>query len=325
MYKEDVIKQRDTSIDILRSIAIIGIIIAHSNPNNFWIQLRGFDVILMVFLSAVCVNGFEKINYSNYVAKRSRRLILPVWIFLSIYFVGTYLFYYLPPTTEMLMSFTFLSDRYVWIIRILIILAMAAPFIYKFTNTLSFRSNVLLLITVLAIAEFIFSNTDNKYLNIILMTLPYGLVYMLGLNIKSFTQKQIKSLGLLSLFIFVIQSFYLSTISGRFIPVSEYKYPPQFYYMSYGLGVTLLLWISRSRIQRLFEVIHLDNFAKYVGKHTYWLYLWHIPVVDIVGSSYTPLLRLIIILGISLLLVYLQDQLVKKFVNNRMLISILNG
>ena len=43
------LNRRDTSIDILRFIAISGIILAHSNPGTFLTQLRGFDVVLMVF------------------------------------------------------------------------------------------------------------------------------------------------------------------------------------------------------------------------------------------------------------------------------------
>lgn len=125
------IMKRDPSIDLLRCIAIIGIIIAHCTPTSIFIQLRGFDVVLMVFLSAVCSKKFDNdFNYFDYFTKRCMRLILPVWIFLIIYYIGIYSFYYLPPFQDILSSFTFFSDRYVWIIRILVILSLLTPYIY---------------------------------------------------------------------------------------------------------------------------------------------------------------------------------------------------
>lgn len=68
------LNRRDTSIDILRFIAISGIILAHSNPGTFLTQLRGFDVVLMVFLSAVCVKGFDGVNTQVYLRKEASDL-----------------------------------------------------------------------------------------------------------------------------------------------------------------------------------------------------------------------------------------------------------
>lgn len=131
--------KRDPSIDILRFIAITGIIMAHSKPGALLTQLRGFDVILMVFLSAVCVNGkkMATVNLLDYFCKRGVRLILPVWIFLIFYYAGIYLVYYLPATKEIIASFVFLSDRYVWIIRILLLLALATPLLCRLSDSLS--------------------------------------------------------------------------------------------------------------------------------------------------------------------------------------------
>lgn len=44
---------RDNSIDILRSIALIGMIISHCEPHWTIMQFREFDVSLIVFLSGV--------------------------------------------------------------------------------------------------------------------------------------------------------------------------------------------------------------------------------------------------------------------------------
>lgn len=47
------LKKRDRSIDLLRFIALTGIVIVYIHPSEFWTQLRNFDVPLMVFLSGV--------------------------------------------------------------------------------------------------------------------------------------------------------------------------------------------------------------------------------------------------------------------------------
>lgn len=46
-------KTRDFSIDILRAIALMGIVCIHIKPSIVLAELRNFDVSLMVFLSGI--------------------------------------------------------------------------------------------------------------------------------------------------------------------------------------------------------------------------------------------------------------------------------
>ena len=59
-------KVRDQGIDVLRWLAITGIIIAHVNPSAFWLQLRSFDVPLMVLLSGICFGVSAKLGKGYY-------------------------------------------------------------------------------------------------------------------------------------------------------------------------------------------------------------------------------------------------------------------
>ena len=54
---QQTVKSRDLSYDVLRWLALTGIILVHSKPTLFWAQLRSFDVPLMVLVSAVCFTG----------------------------------------------------------------------------------------------------------------------------------------------------------------------------------------------------------------------------------------------------------------------------
>lgn len=324
---EGIRKERDASIDTLRFIAIVGILIAHCNPNQFFIQIRGFDVALMVFLSAVCTKGFDKknFNYFDFFIKRGLRLILPVWIFFAFYYVGVYAFYYLPSFSDILSSFTLTSDRYVWIIRILVVLAMLAPFMWKYANKISSLFILLTIIVGFVVSECLFKISSNISFDMVFMTVPYGMVYFLGMNINKFSRKQQLTLAGFFFISFIALSFYYGNESGKFILTSYYKSPPRFYYMSYALAATLCMWVYKKQIEGFMQKIYLLQFAKYVGSHSYWLYLWHIPIVDIVGDKFNPFMRFSIIFGGALICVMIQNTIVKRFIRNNKLTPIFNG
>lgn len=320
-------KERDTSIDILRCFAIIGIIIAHIEPSRLWVQLRGFDVVLMVFLSAVCAKGFERENfsYSKFFVKRCIRLICPVWIFFVGYYIGIYLFYYLPPLNEVIASFTLTSDRYVWIIRILVVLSILAPFIWQLTHRLSSTALLIILFGGLVLSEYLFCVYSSRIYDMIFMTIPYGMVYILGINCDRFSKKMQLALAYSFLSVFIILFIYLWIVSGECVLTSVYKYPPHFYYISYALAVTLLMWVYRNKIECVMHKLHLRPFTSYVGSHTYWLYLWHIPIVDIVQGHFNPLIRFFIIFGVAMSIIIIQDKIVNYYIKNKTWKSVFNG
>ena len=61
-------KTRDNSIDILRSFALIAIILIHCHPDsNFVCQLTEFNVPMMVFLSNFCIVSLDFHIYLEHV------------------------------------------------------------------------------------------------------------------------------------------------------------------------------------------------------------------------------------------------------------------
>lgn len=319
-------KERDLSIDILRAMAIIGIIIAHSNPSYLFIQLRSFDVVLMVFLSATCARGGvekENFNYLDFIIKRAYRLIIPVWIFLIVYYAGVYMLYYLPPYSELLASFLFISDRYVWIIRILIILAVCAPFINKWTNKIGSFYILAICASVLYLCEFIFNKGLPHIAEIILMTIPYAVVYIIGININRYNTKLI-TLIILLLIAGLSLNITLNLHNGHSIDLSKFKYPPHFMYIAYGLGVSLFLWIYRKDILIFLRHIKLDIPLLFIGQNTYWMYLLHIPFVDFAEDKYDSVIRFFIIFTGAVISVIIKN-LITKRINNYRLATIFKG
>ena len=88
-------EKRNVGIDILRVIGILLIILAHVNPPGIIFQLRNFDVVMLVILSGMLSNTSYKKSkgYFKYLVKRFIRLIIPVWIFLIVFFLGNYICY----------------------------------------------------------------------------------------------------------------------------------------------------------------------------------------------------------------------------------------
>ncbi|MFQ3221147.1 MAG: fucose 4-O-acetylase-like acetyltransferase, partial [Paraglaciecola sp.] len=103
------------------------IIFAHIGSYGVLFQIRNFDVPLMVLVSGMSFGLSYKTNeeYFNYLWKRVKRLIFPVWIFLTVYFVSLLM---LDPQSLDLDLKTVITSYlliggigYVWIIKVFIL------------------------------------------------------------------------------------------------------------------------------------------------------------------------------------------------------------
>ena len=80
--------ERKLEIDILRCLGILLVISAHcAFKNALFFEIRTFDVVLLVFISILSFQESSRSNYCNYVKKRFVKLILPIWLFLTAYFI----------------------------------------------------------------------------------------------------------------------------------------------------------------------------------------------------------------------------------------------
>ncbi|MEG2251361.1 MAG: acyltransferase family protein [Bacilli bacterium] len=130
---------RDIKIDFIRFIGISLIILAHVSPPNWLFQFRNFDVPLMVVLSGYLYSmKSKKSNQLNlqYIIKRFKRLVIPVWIFLTILFLGILVYQPRILTLKLLItSFGLYSGiGYVWIIRVYLIIALFGESVSNFIN-----------------------------------------------------------------------------------------------------------------------------------------------------------------------------------------------
>jgi len=331
---------RDTRIDILRAIAIIAIIIAHSGVNPLVAQIRNFDVILMTLLLGLSFRMSikkKKIDYIDYVKKRFKRLIIPTWLFLTFFFLLYYVIklirgdqYYFNMRV-IIGSYTLLDGiGYIWIMRVFFIVALVNPLLIAVSNKIKNNIVYFLLISVAYILYSIMVKFGYLYLNgtifklyseIFLCGMAYSLVAAIGLRLIDLRQIDIFKLAILSAIALLALAIYYN-----FAYTQPFKYPPRLYYISYGLFVSFLLYwmIGFPKIKKVFE----NKFIMFLSENSIWLYFWHIIYVYVIilfGNNYKLLanhsiVRFCFIFLLAFLSTYLHS-LIKKKVNEHLPIA----
>ncbi|NJB86537.1 fucose 4-O-acetylase-like acetyltransferase [Lewinella marina] len=328
-------------IDLLRSIGLLMIIAAHLSPPALLHQLRNFDVPLMVLISGASFQTSHRSGelYPRYVWKRFKRLIVPVWIFLTLRFV---VFYLASPNHPIMdpagiRDSYLLSDRidYLWIIRVFFLVALVAPLLYRlnqkirsgrvFFSLLFFGMGAYQLARHLEL-ETIFGAMFTGFAHSALYYLiPYGLVYLLGMRLINLSRPVQWRLFWFFMASFALWGIGLAQFTGDWVSTQQYKYPVAFYYLSYAMAVSLLLWIKGEDIWS-----RLGNWGRryihFISRHSIWLYLWHIPLVRAAGYVDLPFeaeYPLVIVLATCLAALQMRviEALVLSWVSNRAVIK----
>lgn len=128
----------------MRAIGIALVILAHVGMPDIIHNIRSFDVVMLVVISAMSFveSGGLKHGYLQYVQKRFKRLILPTWIMLTIFFllieaISFFLQGKLQYSIKTVILSFFLATGglpYIWIVRVFFIIAILSPFIERIAN-----------------------------------------------------------------------------------------------------------------------------------------------------------------------------------------------
>lgn len=323
---------RDYKIDILRFVGLAMIILAHSGPPGSISQLRNFDVPLMVLISGLSFGLSYKAGaaYGSYVWKRVKRLVFPVWIFLTVYFIGHWLIDANHPTLEqrnLLLSYGLIGGiGYVWIIRVFLLVALVAPFIYALhKNT---RSQMKFFFTVIA---FLLSYEALRYVSLPHIQegagwwaswfthylAPYAIIFAIGLRLPTLTRNQAYRLATACLITFISICMFLYFYTGEIVHTQEFKYPPAIYYFSYALFVSVFLWLQISPIEYVIDRIGAKAAVLFVAQNSIWVYLWHIPIVEAVENKDVSFaVKYVFVFLSASVLTYFQVMLIRKLSTN---------
>ena len=306
---------RDNTIDLLRAIAFIGICAAHTFSNGFILQLRSFDVPIMVFLSGLCYKTSTH-GYGAYVWKRFVRLIVPTWIFLIVYALICFFSGHPLPKRDLVEYFTLFTDWYVWIIRVFFIIALLAPLLIKAGDAMGKIGFGIASIIIICSLSLLKDISTSRLLQYTLTTIPYCLFFYFGHLSRSIPTRGMAWISLASGLIFFAAAVYFYLKNQAFIPTWYFKYPPQLYYVSYAMTCIGILFLLRQPIARFLGQIHLKGFFSFVGSHTLWLYFYHIIMLFALGRiSMSSPIRFLAVFAGALLLTWLHNLAFGKIKN----------
>lgn len=320
--------KRDLYIDFLRFIGLSFIILVHVNPPVNVAQVRCFDVPLMLFVSGLTASSSRHYRYVDYVTNRTKRLIIPVWMFLAAYLPILYFvqFKFLPEqylTGEMIVRSFLLLDNsigYVWIIRIFLIVMLATPFILKLNNRIE---NIRLFVFVVVAAVFALegihligvqcdkeSVASFVVVDIIQYGIAYSIPFMLGVRCRNAEKKEQHKLLAFVIVVFTVSLVYYVFSYGLPIRITpNFKTPPHSYYIVYGCFVSVVLWQMKTKISKWLT----NKYFILLGQNTIWIYLWHMPLALVSNRlSDSWVVRYIFVYGTAILIFMIQRSIVNK-------------
>jgi len=270
----------------------------------------------MVILSALLAEksyrkyknkGFTSVR--EYYFSRIKRLVIPTWIFLTVYFLLFALFsgklhsvkYYIASY-----CLTRYGIGYVWVILIYLYSAMLVPL---FSNMMISIKSVLLIAVLFLLYEVAFYfqiGTANKFIDTTFYYIvPYGLLTFLGYNYNKTNPKLRWLIIISSLLIFALFFSYYWVVTGSPQSVQIAKYPPRAYYLSYGIMWSFaLIWFC----EKYNFKIYAHPMIKFISTHSMWIYLWHIMALSVYSALNLPeiwILKLIVVYTLATLTVYL--------------------
>ncbi|WP_194766306.1 acyltransferase family protein [Tamlana sp. I1] len=347
---------RNTKMDLIRFTGVMIIMIAHSSPPSWFYQLRNFGTPLLILGSALTysyIYRHKSINLIPFLKKRLTRLTIPLWIFLTFFFLlfwtaSLILKYDYPFSQSKIIESYFFYDGigFVWIFKVYIILALITPYCLKLSKSSITNRKYFTLIIIFYVAyeviNQLFLNSDIpsniKYIlnQFVLVFIPYSILYLYGLRLHLFNNKTLQVIMLTSLLLFVILAIQKYNEFGAFVPTQKYKYPPTLYYLSYAFFCINLCYYIVTRFISLTNQ-GIKNLIVWLSSNSLWIYLWHIfasylwrfstkiLVGDYTNSLVVFITLIVFLLSFGITMTYFQTILIKKFLlkNNNAFKSIL--
>ncbi|QBQ40603.1 acyltransferase [Sphingobacterium psychroaquaticum] len=315
-------KTRDGSIDVLRSIGLLCIVLAHVVPPNWLFQIRNFDVPLMVFISGYLYAGRANQIQSftsllDYLGKRFVRLVVPVWIFLSLFYLIQYCFPSVFPINYTLFPDVMRSSYlllegfgYVWIIRVFLMMAILGPL-----SMVYFKKPISILyyyisyeVVYLLVQPYLGDGIGKQFNEILLYTAGFLVFFLLGSTYTSLTKSAKTILFTVTIALTALGGLYFYLYENVAFNIGSFKYPPRLFYMYYAVAICLFLFHLRPWLAPF-----NNRLITFIGSSTIWIYLWHILLLLILPIENWGI-RFLVVFMLASTLTYVQQYLVEMFI-----------
>lgn len=313
---------RNNTVDLLRVIGLFLVISAHCEFPQWYFEFREFDVVLLFFVSGMSFLLSSKgkdIKYADYVWKRIRKLIIPVWVFLTLFFPFFFLLGRHFSASVILKSYLLVSGGilFIWVYRVFFSSALINPLLQPFARDKIVKYMGFIIIGVLLANDFLLKEIRLLAGNPISKGFEYLVTYTVSYAVLSFSGMVWARSDKRSRVVFTVLFFAVFLISGflyRFPSFYEWKYPPTLYYCSYGLFMSgfLYLALDHFHISGRFEQV-----IEWISRKTMTIYLWHIFIYYLLETSAPHVLKsgfssLIVMFGGGLLAACIQEKAMAK-------------
>ena len=298
--------EREKSIDILKGIGIILVIVGHIQeyiPKNFLIYLYSFHMPLFFYISGYLYKErYENLNTKDYIKKRAKQLVYPYITLLVISFLWLIIENYnIISIIKFILSFIYsnyiFETNYVGAVWFLLCL-FNVEIIYFFIRKSKVRKYTGLIIIIIFCIGVIFSKLAIFRLPFWLDIVPFGILfYHLGHLIKKNKKVQY------SLLVKIILTVLFICISIITIVLNfDYCYNDKFLgridmlYLHFGNYIYFIIGAMAGIFtwQIIAEIIKQNNILEWIGRNTLLIMGTHL----IILSKLTSIKNNTLLLGI---------------------------
>ena len=293
---------RDSVIDYLRIIGIFLVILAHCHIPDYAFEIREFDVSMLVMISGISYllsyQRHAQEKWFIYAWRRFKRLVLPIWAFLCIYFLFFYFVFHDSFSISMIWKSFALTQgglMFIWIFRVLFTTALFNPLLRKIVVSTPVKWLILLLPALFLTNDFLFlAITDifpgligKLFTYLISSTIGYALLSFAGMCLYQADTAKRWLMFTIFFFTWLACSFVLHGAS-----MQAFKTPPQLYYASYGIWITCALYETGKSICRKKG---MPRIMRFFSRHAMSIYMMHVlfyylfEKIPLVTSLYWPL------------------------------------
>lgn len=269
---------RFEEIDVLRGIAVFAMILIHVNyfyisqkiPFILW-NYSQFAVPVFIFCSSYLFFVKSSSLSLNYLKKRFSRLLIPYWIFLSLFIPLVYL----NEPGKVSINYVLSSILGIggvdisWLVLLFLIFTILFPLIKSLEKNkiLFFAFSLISFIVSLVLVFFSFP-LNYKFI----MWVPWSLVILFSIFFIKFEAKKwfFPSIIIVSFVLYLVLGFVLANLNHNLSFVNN-KYPPNLYLLSFGFfAITLLFWLAKLKVFK-----PLSSGISFLSLNSYNIYFIH--------------------------------------------------